>query len=166
MPRIIRIEGDIAYIPLTQGQEAIIDAADVPLVSGRSWFAARSKKTFYAVSSIHTPTPRRLALHVLILSPAAGFLVDHRDGNGLNCRRYNLRPATPAQNMHNTTMWVNNKSGVRGVRWHKDNKRWQAAISINGKPKYLGSFVDIKDAEAAYLAAARSLHGEFFRGES
>ena len=38
-PRPIRIEGDVAYVPLTKGYEAIIDVEDVPLVEGRNWHA-------------------------------------------------------------------------------------------------------------------------------
>lgn len=47
--RPIRIEGNVAYIPLTRGFEAVIDAADVPLVDGRNWCAAVKPNATYAV---------------------------------------------------------------------------------------------------------------------
>ena len=46
--RQIRIQGDIAYVPLTKGYEAVIDAADVPLVQGNNWSATVRKRTCYA----------------------------------------------------------------------------------------------------------------------
>lgn len=45
-----RVVGDVAFIPLTQGLEAAIDAADLPLVEGRNWYAARHCNTHYASS--------------------------------------------------------------------------------------------------------------------
>jgi hypothetical protein len=47
--RQIRVEGQVAYVPLTRGLEAVIDAADVPLVEKQNWYAAADNNTFYAV---------------------------------------------------------------------------------------------------------------------
>ena len=33
-----------------------------------------------------------------------------------------------------------NTSGYKGVSWHKQVKKWQAQIRVNGKLKYLGLF--------------------------
>lgn len=46
--RPIRIDGDLAFIPLSQGLEAVIDATDVPLVEGRNWHAVLNRHVHYA----------------------------------------------------------------------------------------------------------------------
>ena len=45
--RPIRIEGDLAYVPLTRGYEAVIDAGDVSLVEGFNWYALNQKQTVF-----------------------------------------------------------------------------------------------------------------------
>lgn len=41
---------------------------------------------------------------------------------------------------------VNNKSGVKGVFWDKTRQRWRATITLDGKMKWLGTFIHIEDA--------------------
>lgn len=82
--------------------------------------------------------------------------VDHEDRDRSNNRWGNLREATPRQQRQNTEARV----GVKGVRrvWNK----WAAQIKHKGRSRYLGLFSTIEEASAAYDAAARELHGEFF----
>jgi hypothetical protein len=47
---------------------------------------------------------------------------------------------------------VNNRSGVRGVSWNQDNKRWVVQVGSNGKNYHGGYFVGLADAEAAAIA--------------
>lgn len=166
--RVPRIEGDIAYIALTQGYEAIIDAADVPLVGIWNWRALSRNGQAYAVRSCARGDQGRqdlVLMHRVIMGAPAGMTVDHRDGNGLNNRRENLRLATHAENAHNQRKRRDNSSGFKGVSWHKDCKRWQAYIAVNGKRKYLGLFGNPADASEAYSRASVDLHGEFGRTE-
>ena len=76
-------------------------------------------------------------------------LVDHincvRDDN----RWVNLRHACSTLNARNTLIAKNNTSGVKGVSWHKRAGKWQAFISVDSKPVYLGLFESIEAAEAA-----------------
>ena len=90
-------------IPLTQGKFALIDDKDFELVSKYKWCACKIYNTFYAVTSVSKPDNRiaKIYMHRLILNPPAGFGVDHRDINGLNNRRYNLRPCNRTQNAQN-----------------------------------------------------------------
>jgi hypothetical protein len=87
--------------------------------------------------------------------------VDHKDGNGLNNRRENLRLATHAQNMSSTGMRKGNTSGYKGVSWHKKAHKWAARIQVNSKGLHLGLFFTIEEAALAYDAAALLYHGEF-----
>lgn len=162
--RPIRIEGNIAYVPLTKGYEAIIDAADVEIVAKGSWYAndKQARHLVYAYRNIvANGVKTKEAMHRAIFSPAPGEMVDHINGNPLDNRRANLRRATKAQNQTNTRMRSNNKSGIRGVYWRPDTRKWSSQIRYNGRVKTLGSFDTIKAAAAAYRDASMKLHGEF-----
>tara|TARA_R110002153_G_C13243703_1_gene490982 strand:- start:506 stop:1015 length:510 start_codon:yes stop_codon:yes gene_type:complete len=162
--RPIRICGDVAYVTLTQGYEAIIDAADVPLFEPWSWFAVPTGGTVYAVRSDYSGTNMRTVYaHRTILGEPYGLDVDHKDGDGLNNRRENLRPATKSQNMRNRRINLNSTSGFKGVYFHRQAGKWAAQIKIRGKAKYLGLFASPEKAHSAYCTASRELHGEFGR---
>lgn len=169
--RSIRIDGDVAFITLTKGYVAVIDAADVPLVEGYSWYAKceyrrdGSLRAAYA----HRATSKRdgptlmVSLHRQLMDPPDEMQVDHIDADGLNNRRENMRLATHQQNMQNHRKHRNNKSGVKGVCWHIHGKKWNASIQVNGKKKSLGYFGCIQAAAAAYAAASEKHHGDFGR---
>jgi len=80
-------------------------------------------------------------------------LVDHINCVRDDIRWLNLRHACHTLNARNTLMAKNNSSGVKGVSWHKRAGKWQAFVSVNSKPVYLGLFESIEDAEAARSAA-------------
>lgn len=164
--RRIVIEGDIALVPLTKGYVAIIDAADVPLVSGQIWYAQVAKNTVYAVRKewIVGGKPHMVLLHRAILGLTdTDTRADHKDMNGLNCRRANLRECSHAENLCNRGANRNNTSGFKGVSWFVKNKRWSAQIHVSGLRKHLGYFDTPEAAHAAYCDAARKYHGEFAR---
>ena len=164
MKRAIRIEGDVAYIKLTKGCEAVIDVADVPLVEGRNWYASSSKHTVYARRDEKLGDGRaRISLHRIVIGAEPGVLVDHIDGNGLNNRRSNLRLATNAENMRNARGHLDSASGAKGVSWHKGAAKWRAAIMADRQEHYLGLFDTVESAHAAYCDAAKRLHGQFAR---
>lgn len=161
--REIRIEGDLAFIPLSRGLEAVIDAVDVPLAAGRNWYALKACRTFYAVSKTSSlDGPRQLiSLHRTICPSTE--VTDHRDGNGLNCRRSNLRAASIAQNAMNRRRPANASPGLKGVTFHRQCQAWQAQIKVCGKAIYLGLYRTPGEAHSAYRAASQRLHGEFGR---
>jgi hypothetical protein len=147
-------------IPLTRGLVAVVDAEDVERVlAAGKWQALVGDHTTYAQRNVYEQGQRRT---VLLHTFLTGWpRVDHRDGNGLNNRRSNLRPATARQNMQNRRIQSNNTSGYKGVgrQWN----RWRATIQIDGRQVHLGTFGDPADAARAYDAAAREHFGEFAR---
>ena len=152
------------HIPLTQGKVAIIDDADLDLVSGYRWQARKDDRRWYAQTVVRRADGSRttLNMHRLILGltdPA--IKTDHRDGNGLNNRRRNIRACTNAENMRNRGAYAKNKSGFKGVHWNKQRGKWTAQIKCIGKIKHLGLFATPEEAYSAYCAAAKELHGEF-----
>ena len=92
-----------------------------------------------------------------------GFQIDHINGNILDNRIENLRKATYAENQWNAKTRVDNKSGIKGVSWHKATKRWLAQIKHNKTLHYLGVFKDKKKAEEVVRKKRNELHGEFAR---
>jgi len=162
--RPIRIEGDVAYIPLTQGYEAVIDAADVPLVAGFNWCANVQSHAIYVKRAVRCgPKRSTVTLHRVLMDEPDGMQIDHIDGDGLNNRRLNLRKATAAQNQHNQGINIVNTSGFKGVGFHKESGKWSAKIKINRKRLHLGYFATPEAAHAAYAEASARLHGEFGR---
>ncbi len=97
-------------------------------------------------------------MHKLITGLPA---TDHRNGDGLDNQRSNLRPANAAQNNHNQRPQVGHSSRFKGVTWHKKVRKWQAAIKVCGKTHYLGCYVSEEEAAAAYAAAALAFQGEY-----
>lgn len=165
--RQIRIDGDIAYVPITKGYEAVIDVSDVGIVSKFNWSATTGGTTVYAHTNIRCPQTGKyklISLHRFLMHPPSDLQVDHIDMNGLNNRRSNLRLATQSQNQHNRRRQCNNTSGLKGV-CPPERKRdgWRARISINGKQKLLGYFPTKELAHQAYCEANAALHGEYGR---
>lgn len=136
-------------VPLTQGLVAVVDAADYDLVRPYVWCAARAGTLIYAMRN---PSPR--LMHQVITGAA---LTDHRNGDGLDNRRANLRPATHAENMRNRRKLVASASPYKGVS--PSHGRWRAFIRAGGPQLYLGSFGTDIEAAHAYDEAAREHHG-------
>lgn len=90
--------------------------------------------------------------------------VDHLDTDSCNNRISNLREATDTQNKANCGPRANNRSGFKGVTWHRQTGKWFARIAANGEHHYLGLFETAEEAHAAYEAAARVHFGHFARG--
>lgn len=87
--------------------------------------------------------------------------VDHKDTNPSNNQWENLRGATKQQNGFNRTASRLSKTGIKGVNWDAERKRFAAYIRISGKNQFLGRFDNADEAGAAYQSAARQFHGEF-----
>jgi len=88
-------------------------------------------------------------------------VIDHIDGNSLNNRIGNLRPATQSQNMGNSRMKSNNTSGVKGVTFRKDISKWSASVMKNGKHISFGVYDNKEDAAIAYENGSKLFFGEF-----
>jgi HNH endonuclease len=149
-------------IPLTQGKVALVDDVDYPAVSQFKWHAQRAPNTFYALRKLPKVggKSRRISLHRFLLGGVRR--IDHRDGDGLNNRRENLRPATTSQNAWGRCRKrAGASSKYRGVCWETSLQRWRADIEIRGKKLNLGRFVYEVEAAKAYDTAARRYFGEF-----
>jgi hypothetical protein len=82
-------------IELTQGLVAIIDDIDFEEIALKKWCAVKNRNVWYAVNG---KGEKKMFMHRLILRATKGQKVDHRDGNGLNNQRANIRLASASQN--------------------------------------------------------------------
>jgi len=87
--------------------------------------------------------------------------VDHKNGNGLDNRKENLRLCNKSQNHMNSGKQTNNKSGYKGVSQHKNSDKWQAQISVDRRVISIGYFNTPEEAARAYDKAAKEKHGHF-----
>ena len=72
--------------------------------------------------------------------------IDHINGDGLDNRIENLRSVDHSTNMKNQKMRITNTSGVTGVYWRNDCKKWEVKIGVNGKNISFGCFKDKENA--------------------
>ena len=141
----------LVHILLTQGKIAIIEERDYDKVKNIRWCAQRGRRTYYAASG---ESYKRQLMH-RVIAGKPGLDVDHRDHDGLNNRRSNLRPATHSQNQMNRQK--KQKSIFKGVSLHKPSGKYLCHIAN----QHLGLFADPEEAAIVYDIAAIALFGRF-----
>lgn len=87
--------------------------------------------------------------------------LDHIDGNKLNNRIENLRPATRSQNAFNTKPPSTNKTGSKNVYYSKGNKAYRVMLVIDGQKKHIGYFKDLELADLVAVEARSKYHGKY-----
>lgn len=153
----------VREIPLTQGFVALVDDEDYERVMQFKWYAHRDNGNVYARSDIRRNGKKvSLRLHRFILDAPPDVLVDHADGNGLDCTRRNIRFATVSQNNANKNT-PGSSSGYRGVVLDRRRGTWTARISVNGHEFNRFGFGNPRDAARAYDVMAIEHFGQFAR---
>lgn len=141
-------------IKLTNRKYALVDDEDFVWLDKLKWYcggryAKRGNPSVY--------------MHRLIMRAKKGIEVDHKNGNGLDNRKSNLRLCSQTENTRNSKISKRNSSGFKGVRLHKKNGKWRASIMANSKPISLGYFNTKEQAALAYAEASKKYHLEFSR---
>ena len=146
-------------IILQNGMAVIVDEADYPEVSRLHWHAHKSHEGRYYARG--TVGGTRVMMHVWLMGGSRpGYTVDHKNGNGLDNRRENLRWATGSEQQRNISHG-RGRSTRKGVSWARRQRKWMATICISGKNKHLGYFNEEDEAALAYDRAALENYGEF-----
>jgi hypothetical protein len=149
-------------IELTRGYVALVDDEDFDRVNAHKWhvhFKSVGARPYAQHSYRENGVNHTIDMHRFILD--SEIEVDHKDHNGLNCQRYNLRKATESQNQHNQPLRKNNTSGHKGVSWKKDAGKWQVRVMCDRKHIYIGMFTEYNVACEAADAAMLKYHGEY-----
>lgn len=125
-------------IKLTQGKLALVDDESFDYLnqfhwSYRSRYASRAKQ-------LNGKRIGTIYMHRVVNNTPDGFDTDHINQNKLDNRKENLRTVTRSQNNFNSPPPKDNKSGTKGVFWHKQAKKWWAYININSKRQSLGMY--------------------------
>jgi len=91
-----------------------------------------------------------------------GKHIDHRNHNGLDCRRENLRIIEVSENsQYRSRKNKNNKSGYRNVFWNSRDEMWHVCLQVNKKHKRLGRFSDVHEAGNFAEKMRQKYYGEF-----
>jgi hypothetical protein len=156
------------FIKLDKGCTAIVDEVDYDRVRKWKWRVHPNGWGMYAYRRFVTPDGKhhRRFLHheVMGFKPPKGLVVDHADGNPLNCSRSNLRLCTHAQNdvnkPANRTQKSSKYKGVSHIR-NLLSRPWRVRISYENKKYFLGHFADEYSAMKMYNVWAYRLYGKF-----
>lgn len=152
---------------LTQGKVALIDDEDFDYLNQWKWFAIKDSNTYYAGRSVKSTSGNSrqniITLHRFIMKCkfGDGKIIDHKDRNGLNNQKSNLRFATYSQNSQNKKSKKNGSSKYLGVSFSKRKKLWEVRIKVNGKNKRIGYFKLEKEAAKVYNREAIIAYNEF-----
>jgi HNH endonuclease len=149
-------------IQLTQGQIALVNDEDFEEFSKFKWNTLVNGKRRYAQRNVRREDGTRTV--VLMHRQILGVIdpkrdVDHRDRDGLNNQRENLRECSRAENLRNRGTTRNNTTGYKGVS--SCGNGFRAQIRVDGKKIHLGTRPTPKAAYQLYCDAAHELHGEF-----
>lgn len=161
--------GATLELPLTNGLVTLVDAEDYQWLSGFKWYAKKrvrkgAEPCYYAARSVwHNGRSRTVRMHRLIMGAKGKKDVDHRNGNGLDNRKENLRLCTRAENTRASHVGRGGNNPYKGVTYDGSLtfKPWSANIVADRRRTFLGNFHTAEEAAVAYDLAAIELHGDF-----
>lgn len=161
-------------IVLTQGKLAIVSDEDFEWASQFRWYAhnhpSKSRDNWYArrnPPAVNGRVRGSIYLHREIARRAglpSSPRYDHRNGDGLDNQRGNIRPCTQSQNLANMRKFLGTGSSrFKGVSWSRQHGKWGAKVQVNQKQIWLGLFATEEAGHRAYATAAKNYFGEFSR---
>ena len=152
-------------IPLSQGKSALVDDEDFERLSQFRWRYFSKGRNEYA--HCHSPMIQgkrsTLLMHRIVMRAVNGQEIDHRDNNGLNNQKSNLRFCNRSQNNGNMRVDPKSKTGFKGVRFigNQPLNPWRAQLGFRGTLIDLGSHPTAIAAAEAYNRAALKYFGEY-----
>lgn len=149
-------------IPLTRGYVVIVDDNDYEWLSRRNWYALGVHPNVYAARKKRKAEggPGIVLMHRVVAQAEDGDFVDHKNHDGLDNRRVNLRVCPQGLNLANQRSSTGG-SCFKGVYWNRERKRWVAQIGVNGVKRRLGRYLSEEAAARAYDRAASEVWGDY-----
>jgi hypothetical protein len=144
---------------------ALVDDEDYDYINQWKWSFQKIGFAYYALRrEIVDKVGRKrkvILMHRVILNCPKGMQVDHKNHDGLDNRRCNIRICSVSENRRNRTPIGTSK--FLGVHLRKDVRInvWHAQIHYDGNVHGLGSYAIEEDAARAYDKRAKEHHGEF-----
>lgn len=155
-------------IQLTQGYSTLVDDEDFEELNKFKWHVKHHRNTIYAVRTEWilggNGKQKHFKMHRVILGITnPKELIDHKNHNGLDNQKNNLRICNGSENQKNRLSRKNSTSKYLGVSL-SDNV-WIATIKYGDKTRYLGRFEKTNEGEVMaakkYNEFAKIYHGEF-----
>lgn len=162
-------------IELTQGKVALVDDDDFEYLNQYKWYAVKKPNTYYATRKEKNKEIRMHREILKIKNPKKP--IDHKDHNGLNNCRNNIRACNTFENTRNKQSAKNSTSKYLGVSLRCFKRKyiskttgieknyksysWVSQLNIPNKPKHLGYFKTELEAAIIYNIAARKYYGKF-----
>lgn len=140
------------------GYSCLFDYSSIDKIKDHKWRAQKNTDKYIAV--VATTEKSTIIMSRIIAVPSSDMFVDHVNGNPLDNRVNNLRICTHQQNMLNR---AKGRGAFKGVYFDKSREKWCAQITVNGKTKTIGRYLNEIEAAIAYDSFAKKLHGEFAR---
>jgi hypothetical protein len=164
----VKSRSEMKLVKLSKGKVAKVDDLDYAVVLSFRWYALFRDGHWHAARTVKRDGEKRTVyMHRQIMGEPVGLLVDHKNLDGLDNRRDNLRVCTKKQNAQNGLRRIKWKSSqFKGVsvsrhRTYAVGRPWRATITVNGKQEYLGWYATEVEAAIAYDTAARTHFKEF-----
>lgn len=147
-------------IPLGQDKFALVDDEDYDYLMQWNWHLKTPKNNENTCYATRKDGNKSIKMHREIMKFPLSR-IDHKDRNGLNNQKDNLRKCTHAQNMRNRRKKSGCSSQFKGVTWCKELQKWKGKITFDGKIIHIGYFDNEIDAALAYNVKAIELFGQF-----
>lgn len=149
-------------------KEVLFDAKDFDIVKKYTWRIQYDKGNFYARCFIKINgvfVSKKMHRMILGISNSDKPHVDHKNHDGLDNRRRNIRVATIAENTRNFGINSRSTTGYKGVYLYKSPNpnagKYTAATRFNGQRIHGGYFKTAIEAAKKYNEMALKYHGEF-----
>ncbi len=154
-------------ISLNKGLFALVDDEDYEYLTQWKWYAQKDNRVFYVSRYVRVHSDKRKYKYIRrgmqneLMNPPKDYIVDHKDHNGLNNQKHNLRCCLNKQNVRNMRIPIDNSTGFKGVCSRKQREHKELKYSAYIQRIHLGHFKTKEEAALAYNKKAKELFGEF-----
>lgn len=158
------LSGDYGIGYTSTGYKFYFDLEDYEKIRNFCWHRhrdgyLRTRVDVYPNGKNHYELMHRWILEI----KDADVEIDHINGSVYDNRKLNLRIVEGSKNAKNLKLYINNKSGHKGVSFSKRENRWKAYIQNDNQKIHLGTFLVYEEAVKARERAEIKYFGNYGR---